>query len=96
MKNPSDHNRRTFLFVVKLAIREVQLAGLAPEPNESWVGQVARNLVGSWDGFLRGMRILTFWGDVLGLPLASLGLGFLYVPWQPLSHWPQPQHEKQP
>jgi putative transposase len=46
------------LFVIKRATREVQIAGLVPEPTESWMRQVARNLIDPWDGFLRGTRIL--------------------------------------
>ena len=46
------------LFVIKLATREVQIAGSVPEPWESWVGQMARNLTDPWTGFLRSCRWL--------------------------------------
>ena len=46
------------LFVIRLASREVQIAGLVPEPNESWMLQVGRNLIDPWSGFLRSSRYL--------------------------------------
>ena len=46
------------LFVIRLATREVQIAGLVPEPNESWMLQAARNLIDPWEGFLRSSRML--------------------------------------
>ena len=46
------------LFVLKLATREVQIAGLVPEPNEAWMQQVARNLTDPLAGFWRGTRWL--------------------------------------
>jgi hypothetical protein len=46
------------LFFIKLATREVQIAGLVPEPNEAWMKQVARNLIDPMVGFLRGTRLL--------------------------------------
>ena len=44
------------LFVIKLATQEVQIAGIVPEPWESWMGQMARNLTDPWTGFLRSSR----------------------------------------
>ena len=46
------------LFVIRLATREVQIAGLVPEPNEAWMKQVARNLIDPQTGFLRQSRLL--------------------------------------
>jgi hypothetical protein len=46
------------LFVIRLATREVQIAGLVPEPNENWMKQVARNLIDPLAAFLRGTRWL--------------------------------------
>jgi transposase InsO family protein len=46
------------LFVIRLATREVQIAGLVPAPNESWMQQVGRNLIDPWAGFLRSSRYL--------------------------------------
>jgi putative transposase len=46
------------LFVMRLATREVHLAGIIPEPNGRWMKQMARNLTDSLDGFLNGCRYL--------------------------------------
>ena len=46
------------LFVIRLATREVHIAGLVPEPSESWMLQVGRNLIDPWAGFLRSSRYL--------------------------------------
>lgn len=46
------------LLVIKLAMREVQIGGIVPEPWESWIRQVARNLTDPWTGFLRSCRWL--------------------------------------
>ena len=46
------------LFVIKLMTREVKIAGLVPEPNESWMLQIGRNLVDPWTGFLSSSRFL--------------------------------------
>ena len=47
-----------FLFVIELATRSVHVAGIATNPNEPWMIQVARNLTDTFDGFLRDKRIL--------------------------------------
>lgn len=41
------------LFVIRLATREVHLAGIIAEPHEQWMKQVARNLTDGLEGFLR-------------------------------------------
>lgn len=46
------------LFVITLATREVRIAGIVPEPWESWIVQVARNLTDPWKGFFRSCRWL--------------------------------------
>jgi len=46
------------LFVIRLAIREVRIAGIIPEPQEAWMKQIARNLTDGLDGFLTGRRYL--------------------------------------
>ena len=46
------------LFVIRLATREVQIAGIIPEPHGQWMNQVARNLTDGLDGFLAGCRFL--------------------------------------
>lgn len=44
------------LFVICLATCEVQIVGLVPEPNSSWILKVGRNLINPWAGFLRSSR----------------------------------------
>jgi transposase InsO family protein len=46
------------LFVIRLATREVEIAGIIPEPHGEWTKQVARNLTDGLDGFLAGCRYL--------------------------------------
>jgi transposase InsO family protein len=50
--------RYNILFVIRLATREVQLAGIVPEPNGLWMQQVARNFTDPWDGILWSSRYL--------------------------------------
>ena len=46
------------LFIIRLATREVHLAGIVPEPNAAWMLQIARNLTDPWAGFLCSSRYL--------------------------------------
>ncbi len=46
------------LFVIRLATREVHIAGIIPEPNGPWMKQVARNLTDGGVGVLNGCRYL--------------------------------------
>jgi len=46
------------LFFIKLATREVHLAGITPSLDETWMKQVARNLTMQDWGFLSGCRYL--------------------------------------
>jgi len=46
------------LFVIRLATRQVHVAGIIPEPHEPWMKQVARNLTDGLGGFLSGCRYL--------------------------------------
>lgn len=46
------------LFVIRLATREVHIAGINPEPSGPWMKQMARNLTDGLDGFLSGYRYL--------------------------------------
>ena len=50
--------RHHVLFVMRLMTREVHIAGIIPEPCETWMLQTARNLTDACDGFLRGNRFL--------------------------------------
>jgi putative transposase len=44
--------------VMRLATRQVHIAGIIPEPHERWMSQMARNLTDGWEGFLQGCRYL--------------------------------------
>ena len=41
------------LFSMRLATRQVHFLGCTPNPSSSWMAQMARNLTGAFDGFLR-------------------------------------------
>ena len=45
-------------FVMRLATREVQIAGIIPEPHGPWMKQMARNLTDGLGGFMSGCRYL--------------------------------------
>jgi len=45
-------------FVMRLATREVQIAGIADQPSGAWATQVVRNLCDGLGGFLSGCRFL--------------------------------------
>lgn len=42
------------LFVIRLATREVHIAGLVPEPNEAWMKQITHNLFTVYTNLLVG------------------------------------------
>ncbi|MFT4639655.1 MAG: putative transposase [Verrucomicrobiales bacterium] len=44
------------LFVIRLASRKVNIAGIIPEPDGEWMKQMARNLTDCGNGFLVGCR----------------------------------------
>jgi transposase InsO family protein len=48
--------RYVVFFVMKLKSRGVAIAGIAQQPNETWMIQVARNLTAAGDGFLNGIQ----------------------------------------
>ncbi len=50
--------RFVMLFLIDLATRKVELAGLARQGNGLWMGQIARNLSDATEGFLLGKRYL--------------------------------------
>ena len=39
-------------FVIELATRRIEIAGITPSPNEAWMMQIGRNLTDPVDGFL--------------------------------------------
>jgi hypothetical protein len=57
--------RYMVLFVMDIATRKVQIAGIHTNPNGDWMKQVARNLTDSEEGFLRGKRFLIMDRDPL-------------------------------
>ena len=42
------------LFVMELSTRRVHFAGCTPNPHQSWMKQIAKNLTDAFDGFLNG------------------------------------------
>lgn len=49
--------KRYFVFfVIQLKTRQVEIAGMHPQPDGAWIEQCARNLTDPVDGFLRGSR----------------------------------------
>jgi hypothetical protein len=45
-------------FAMRLATREVEIAGISPNVNGSWMLQMAQNLTDAHDGFLLGVKYL--------------------------------------
>jgi len=45
-------------FVMRVATRQVHIAGIIPEPHGRWMEQIARNLTDGFDGFLKGCTYL--------------------------------------
>ena len=50
--------RYLVLFVIDLKTRRVEIAGIVRDPAGAWMAQVARNLTGAGDGFLRDSAFL--------------------------------------
>jgi putative transposase len=46
------------LFFIDIASRSVHVAGITPHPDNSWMTQIARNIIAVSDGFLRDKRYL--------------------------------------
>jgi protein-tyrosine-phosphatase len=73
------------LFVIRLMTCEIHIAGIVPEPGQSWMKQVARNLIDATDGFLRGSRLLihdrsTLFSEQFREILSSAGVESLRLP----------------
>jgi transposase InsO family protein len=45
-------------FVIELATRRIEIAGITPGPNEAWMMQIGRNLTDPIDGFLAEKELL--------------------------------------
>jgi putative transposase len=72
-------------FVMRLATREVHIAGIADQPNAAWATQAVRNLCDGLGGFLNGCRFLIHDRDPLfGIPfdhaLAGIAIESVRVP----------------
>jgi putative transposase len=73
------------LFLIDLATRRVEIAGIATKADGIWMGQVARNLGDDGDGFLTGKRYLIhdrdplFTAEFLGM-LAASGVESVKLP----------------
>jgi len=50
--------RFAMLFVIDLATRRVEIAGIATAPDSAWMSQIGRNVTDVLDGCLRGKRYL--------------------------------------
>jgi hypothetical protein len=57
--------RYMVFFVIEIKSRAVEIAGIAVDPGEAWMKQVARNLTDPVDGFLRGAKYLVHDRDPL-------------------------------
>ena len=57
--------RYMVFFVIEIKSRAVEIAGIAIDPGEAWMKQVARNLTDPIDGFLRGAKYLIHERDPL-------------------------------
>ena len=45
-------------FVIELATRRIEIAGITPGPNDAWMMQIGRNLTDPVDGFLTDKKLL--------------------------------------
>lgn len=73
------------LFFLDLASRAVKIVGLTTNPNDHWMAQIARNLTGPEEEFLRGMRFLimdrdTKYSDAFRRILTREGLQVIRLP----------------
>jgi transposase len=57
--------RYMVFFAIEVKSRAVEIAGIAVDPGEEWIKQVARNLTDPVDGFLRGAKYLVHDRDPL-------------------------------
>jgi len=78
-------NRYAVLFMIELATRRVQIAGIASEPDSAWVVQCGRQLTDAVDGFLVGKRFLLhdrdpLFSDTFRETLATTGIETVRLP----------------
>jgi putative transposase len=77
--------RYAVLFVIELATRRVQIAGIASEPDSAWVVQCGRQLTDAVEGFLVGKRFLLhdrdpLFSDKFRQTLAATGVETVRLP----------------
>src|SRR5262245_60706874 len=77
--------RYAVLFIIELATRRVQIAGIASEPDSAWVVQCGRQLTDAVDGFLVGKRFLLhdrdpLFSDTFRETLAATGVETVRLP----------------
>jgi putative transposase len=82
---PGGLTRFAVLFVIDLATRRVEIAGILPEPDSAWVVQCGRQLTDPVDGCLRGKRFLLHdrdprFSDAFGNTLAAAGVETVRLP----------------
>ena len=77
--------RYAILFVIDLATRRVEIAGLGSEPDSAWVTQCGRQITDAVDGFLMGKRFLLhdrdpLFSDAFRETLAATGIETVRLP----------------
>jgi transposase InsO family protein len=77
--------RYAVLFVIELATRRVQIAGIGSEPDSAWVVPCGRQLTDAVDGFLVGKRYLLhdrdpLFSEAFRETLAATGVNTLRLP----------------
>ena len=60
--------RHFTLFVIDIATRRIQIAGITESPTSEWMEQMARNLTDCEEGFLTGKRFLIIDRDAIFSP----------------------------
>jgi putative transposase len=73
------------LFFIHITSRKVHIAGFTPNPNETWMKQIARNVTMAEGGFLNGMKYLILDRDGKFAPsframIESVGVEVLRLP----------------
>ena len=77
--------RFAVLFVIELATRRVEIAGILSEPDSAWVTQCGRHITDAVDGCLRGKRFLLhdrdpLFTDAFRETLAAAGVQTVRLP----------------
>jgi hypothetical protein len=77
--------RFAVLFVIDLATRRVEIAGILPEPDSAWVIRCGRQITDPVDGCLRGKRFLLHnrdprFSDAFGDTFAAAGVETVRLP----------------